>query len=313
MDRFGPEAQRVVESWRLLDQGYEHREFVGSQQLPPIANSEESNCHQLCHSFVPGLPAKTFWDVETFEWVSKLKSKYKEIKKEFTQVTADMKRLEEEGNNIWASALTEDASSYGAGWRTLVLMNRGTWDPINVNLFPKTATAVRDCGVPAAEVFFASMQPQTNIKMHSDFTNFVLTSHLAIDIPDNGSNKCRLTVGDDTRQWINGEVMMFDTSIMHDAINESDKTRYILMIRMWHPLLTEVEQQALQFTFDCLELPELVSPNPDERLEAEYQHKSIKAFPIIKQKPAGAGFGGGGMSSGKFKKTESKQQRVKHS
>ena len=87
LDRFGPEAQRVVESWRLLDQGYEHREFVGSQQLPPIANSEESNCHQLCHSFVPGLPAKTFWDVETFEWVSKLKSKYKEIKKEFTQVS----------------------------------------------------------------------------------------------------------------------------------------------------------------------------------------------------------------------------------
>jgi aspartyl/asparaginyl beta-hydroxylase (cupin superfamily) len=116
-----------------------------------------------------------------------------------------MRRLEQVGNNIWAGALTDDASSYGAGWRTLVLMNRGTWDPTNVNLFPKTATAIKDCGVPVTEVFFASMQPRTDIKMHSDFTNFVLTSHLAIDIPENGSNKCRLTVGDETRQWINGE------------------------------------------------------------------------------------------------------------
>ena len=28
-----------------------------------------------------------------------------------------------------------------------------------------------------------------------------------------GNNKCRLTVGDTTRQWINGEIMVFDTSI----------------------------------------------------------------------------------------------------
>lgn len=100
-------------------------------------------------------------------------------------------------------------------------------------------------------------------------------------------------------------VMMFDTSIMHDAVNESDQTRYILMMRLWHPLLTEVERQALQFTYDCLEMPELVSFNHEERLIAESQLQVIKAFPVIeRRKGSGAGFGGSSKS-----KTESLKQK----
>jgi len=284
VERFGAvEASRVVQSLRLLDQGYEHREYMGPEGL-----SESSNFHQHAHSYVPGLVPKTFWDVNDFEWCSKLADKYEAIRDEFLSVTSDMDKLKKDGNNVWAGALTDDASSYGEGWRTLVLLDRGTWDPVNTALFPTAAKAIRDSGVPAVEVFFASMQPHTDIKMHSDFTNFVLTSHLALDIPDNGKNKCRLTVGDDTKQWLNGEVTLFDTSIMHDAINESDKTRYILMMRIWHPDLTEPERNALQFTWDCLAIPELVSPDPAERFMAEERVKLLHAFPEIKAKP---GFG----------------------
>jgi len=115
------------------------------------------------------------------------------------------------------------------------------WDQTNCKLFPRTARCVRDSGIPAVEVFFASMKPDSAIKMHSAFTNFVLTSHLALDIPENGNNKCRLTVGDDSKQWINGEMMLFDTSIMNDAVNESNAIRFILMFRVWHPELTKTE------------------------------------------------------------------------
>jgi len=303
IDRFGDDASRIVESWRLVDRGYEHREFVGRQQEPPVSeeDADKSNCHQHCHSYVPGLPAKTFYDVNDFEWTKKLASRYSEIREEFLSVTADMDKLTEEGNNIWAGALSDDASSYGEGWRTLVLLDRGTWDPVNVNLFPKAATAVKECGVPAVEVFFASMKPHTDIKLHSDFTNFVLTSHLALEIPENGSNKCRLSVGDDTREWLNGEVMLFDTSIMHDAINESDGTRYILMLRLWHPSLTEPERNALQFIYDCLEVPELLSTLPEERLMGDVKLAALRAFPEIKRK-ASRGFSSSGNKKNKRKK-----------
>ena len=300
LERFNEnEIQRVLASWRLLDKDYYHKEYVGEP-----GKEESSDMIQECHSYLPGLSIKPFWSAPNFEWAKFLESKYPQIKKEFQAVTADMQRLQQEGNNIWAGALTEDASAYGQDWRTLVLMNRGRWDPVNVNLFPKTAKAVHDSGVPATEVFFASMKGQSSIKKHTDFTNFVLTSHLAVDIPYSGENKCRITVGDETHEWINGNVMVFDTSLLHDAVNESDKMRYILMLRLWHPDLTPIECQALQFTYDCLEIPELVSSNPEERFQAERIVESIRAFPKIQSQAQG--FGGGRKRKGKKKQTSGK-------
>jgi aspartate beta-hydroxylase len=293
----------VIESLRLLEMEYEHVEFVGNQQTPPILNEETSQCYQRAHSFVPGLPARQFYDTSQLEWAQKLQACYPEIKSEFLRVTANVPKLAREGNNIWAGALTTDASAYGRGWRTLVLMDRGTWDATNVRCFPKTARAIRDSGAPVVEAFFASMEPHSDILIHTDNTNFVVTSHLALDIPYSGENKCRLTIGDETRQWINGEICMFDTSILHSAINESDKTRYILMLRLWHPDLTEVERQAIQFLYDALQLPELVSLNPEERSRAEqYVETTMRAFPEIKPLAAEAiGFGA--------KKTEKKKKK----
>lgn len=281
------DIERVLASWRLLDKDYYHKEYVGE-----AGNEANSDMVQECHSYVPGLSIKPFWDAHDFDWAQYLEKQYPEIRKEFDKVNSDMQKLKQEGNNIWAGALTADASSYGEGWKTLVLMNRGRWDPVNVNLFPKTATAVHASGIPATEVFFACMTGPSEIKKHTDFTNFVLTSHLAVDIPCSGENKCRISVGDETRQWINGNVMVFDTSLLHDAVNESDQMRYILMFRVWHPDLTPVEREALQYTYDCLEIPGLVSENPEERFMAEEMAKTVRAFPTIEAKKAGSGFGG---------------------
>lgn len=110
-ERFENEAERVVESLRLKDREYEHNAFVG----PPDRDPETSNCRQVSNSYVPGLTIREFWDTSDIPWAQKLKSKYKAIRDEFEQVTADMDRLVQEGNNIWAGALTEDAASYGEG------------------------------------------------------------------------------------------------------------------------------------------------------------------------------------------------------
>jgi aspartyl/asparaginyl beta-hydroxylase (cupin superfamily) len=168
-------------------------------------------------------------------------------------------------------------------------MNRGMWDRTNCKLFPRTARFIRDSGIPAVEVFFASMKPNSAIKMHSDFTNFVLTSHLALDIPENGKNKCRITVGDDCKQWINGEMMLFDTSIMHDAVNEANASRYILMFRVWHPELTKNERDALQFIYDCLEYPDLLSEDTKARVLAQKMVSEMRTFPAIQGENLGFG------------------------
>mmetsp|Transcript_10075 Transcript_10075/g.11710 ORF Transcript_10075/g.11710 Transcript_10075/m.11710 type:complete len:405 (+) Transcript_10075:118-1332(+) len=304
--KFGEaETTRVLQSWRLLEKDYVHSEYVGGNDNEELKKT--SNCYQYTHSHVHGLSCIPFWDVNQQPWANKLEKKYKTIRKELLDVSADLNKLKQEGNNIWAGALTEEAGGYGEGWSTLVLMNRGMWDETNCNLFPKTAKAVRDCGVPATEIFFASMKPHSDIKLHSDFTNFVLTSHLAVDIPENGNNKCRLTIGDETRQWINGEVMLFDTSIMHDAINESDDMRYILMFRVWHPDLTQVERDALQLIYDCLEVPDLLDDNEYVRQAAEQEIVKVRTFP--KLKTTTTGFGGKGADAGKKNNKKKKNRK----
>jgi hypothetical protein len=76
--------------------------------------------------------------------------------------------------------------------------------------------------------------------------------------------------------------------------------RYILMMRIWHPDLTTVEREALQFTYDCLEVPGLVSLDAGERFLSERTVEIMRSFPTLK-KPAVQGFGSK-KSKGKSKK-----------
>jgi Aspartyl/Asparaginyl beta-hydroxylase len=89
---------------------------------------------------------------------------------------------------------------------------------------------------------------------------------------------------------------VFDTSLMHDAVNESDQMRYILMMRIWHPDLTQIERQALQHTYDCLNVPNLVSDDPKLRIIAERHAQAMHAFPRIERTitPSAASMGFGG-------------------
>ncbi|KAL3807970.1 hypothetical protein ACHAXA_010772 [Cyclostephanos tholiformis] len=302
--------ERVLASWRYLDAGYDHREYVGDRQDPPVSEGDRrvSRCYQHAPSYVPGLRAKTWWDVNDphgvlggtsgGKWAKSLSGSYDAIRDEFVEVALNSDALVRGGggNNVWAGALTSDAESYGEGWKTLVLLNRGQWDDANARLFPVTSRAIRTSGVPAVEAFFASMEPRSRIKPHSDFTNFVLTCHLPLIVPENGNNKCRLTVGDETRQWIEGRLALFDTSIYHDACNDSDSIRYILMMRVWHPDLSEMEREALQFVYDCLEVPELLSEDANIAAGAARRVASLREFPLGRdslRNRDGGGFGGG--------------------
>ena len=85
-----------------------------------------------------------------------------------------------------------------------------------------------------------------------------------------------------------GKVILFDTSIYHDAVNDSEEMRYILMMRVWHPDLTMDEREALQFIYDCLEVPELLSVDPQTVSMAEQRVNAMKEFPL---KDTGVGFG----------------------
>lgn len=115
LSRFPPsKIDRVVRSWRFAELDYEHREFVGGQQSPPIADADGSRCYQHAPSYVPGLKAVAWWDdVDELPWAKSLAKSYAAIRDEFLEVMSNPEKLAADGNNIWAGALTTDAESYG--------------------------------------------------------------------------------------------------------------------------------------------------------------------------------------------------------
>jgi aspartyl/asparaginyl beta-hydroxylase (cupin superfamily) len=57
---------------------------------------------------------------------------------------------------------------------------------------------------------------------------------------------CGFRVGGETRLWREGEAFAFDDTIEHEAWNESNSLRAVLIFDVWNPHLTKVEQTMLQ-------------------------------------------------------------------
>ncbi|KAL4436677.1 hypothetical protein ABPG75_003816 [Micractinium tetrahymenae] len=234
-------APRVLDSFRRLQAG---QEFIKEH---PGLGLEHAN------SYIAGLATTPFPDPYSgaYRWLQAVEAQAAEIQQEFFQVTRDPD-LARKGNNIWVPAVRGDASGYGDDWRTLVLQDRGRWDEDNAQLFPKTVQFFKDLNAPTLEVFFARQPAGTGIKSHTDFVNFIQTTHLGLQVPE---GDCWIKVGDQTRRWEEGRVLVCHTSFMHETANNTQGERIVLIMRHFHPEVTQLERTALQFIFDALDNP----------------------------------------------------------
>ncbi|MGB9110872.1 MAG: aspartyl/asparaginyl beta-hydroxylase domain-containing protein, partial [Telluria sp.] len=69
-------------------------------------------------------------------------------------------------------------------------------------------------------------------------SNVRLVVHLPLVVPPG----CGFRVGNDVRQWEEGKAWVFDDTIEHEAWNDSERQRAILMFDIWHPQLTGPER-----------------------------------------------------------------------
>jgi len=61
--------------------------------------------------------------------------------------------------------------------------------------------------------------------------------HLPLIVPEG----CGFRVGNDSRSSKPGKAWVFDDTIEHEAWNNSDQTRIILIFDIWNPYLTPAE------------------------------------------------------------------------
>ncbi len=132
-------------------------------------------------------------------------------------------------------------------WSAWFFWENGVRNDANCARCPKT-TAVLDT-LPLLDIpskgptaMFSILEPHTRIPPHTGTSNTRTTIHLPLVVPPG----CGFRVGAETREWHEGEAWAFDDTIEHEAWNDSDRPRAILIIDSWNPLLTEAEREVVR-------------------------------------------------------------------
>ena len=115
-------------------------------------------------------------------------------------------------------------------WKVFTFKFFGIKHPLNASLCPKTADLVLN-KLDIVSCDFSFLPAKTHVIPHKGFSKMVLRAHLALVIPDN----CAIRVGNEVRKWEEGKLIIFDDSFDHEAWNDSDEDRFVLMFDIPNP------------------------------------------------------------------------------
>ena len=198
--------------------------------------------------FFPELPHIQFFDPGLFEWSGSLQGATGIIKGELQQALARNTPFEpylEESKDL---PRTSSADLWGNDdWGALYLWKDGELNQQVAAQFPETIRIIGElplASIPGASpnVLFSRLKPGTDIPPHHGFFNTRLICHLPLVVPENCGE---LRVGNESRPWHEGELLIFDDSIEHEAWNHSDRDRIVLIFEVWRPELSAAERDAV--------------------------------------------------------------------
>ena len=205
---------------------------------------------QPTHFYFPGLPQKEFYDSDEFPWVAALEAQTGVIRKELEGVLADgtgvLPYIREQPDRANTPGNTLGMLN-DPGWSSFHLIQNGEEVPENASRCPQTMAAMRN--VPLARikgqspsVLFSILRPGVRIPPHHGFTNARLFCHLPLIVPPNCG---KLRVGNESRAWVEGRLMVFDDTMEHEAFNSSTQLRVVLLFDVWRPELTPKERELV--------------------------------------------------------------------
>jgi aspartyl/asparaginyl beta-hydroxylase (cupin superfamily) len=197
------------------------------------------------HYRYPGLPDIEFFDAAYDELRDRLRAATSEILAEFQALLAahaDRQRPYVDfapGQPVdqWATL------NRSPDWNALHLIRYGEPDPVNAAACPRTMAAFSGPEQAAIaglgpNLMFSLLAPHTHIPPHHGVANFRVVCHVPLIVPPG----CRFRVGADTREWQVGEPWIFDDTIEHEAWNDSDALRVVLIGDVWRPELDDQDR-----------------------------------------------------------------------
>lgn len=204
--------------------------------------------------YYPGLPNIEFYERERFaDWLPAVEAATPAIRAELEAVMRDdgdfPAYVEARADRPRSSSpLLEDPS-----WGAFHLWRAGERVAGNVERCPATMAALEHAPIPhiagrSPMALFSLLKPGTHIQPHNGLINTRLICHIPLIAPPD----CALRVGAETRAWRDGEALIFDDSIEHEAWNRSNRTRVILLFEIWRPELSDEERASLTALFEAI-------------------------------------------------------------
>lgn len=175
----------------------------------------------------PNTPA--VWDPSQFDWSPAVVAAFGDIREEVVAL------LESRTEIPHIEDVTGGIPQGNEGpWRSFVMMHQGNWIDWNCERCPRTTEVVRE--IPGLTVAgFSVLEAGTHITEHRGPNKGALRYQLGVVVPG-ADGDCRIRVGDEMLVWREGEPVMFDFTFPHEAWNDSDKTRVLLMLEVLAPL-----------------------------------------------------------------------------
>ena len=199
----------------------------------------------------PQLPAREFLPRTEFPWLDRLEAATPAIREEFERVFAeDAASLEPYVAYPQGVPLDQWAElNHSRRWSVFYLWRDGKPLREHLERCPRTAQLLSelpllDIAGYAPTVFFSILDAKSHIPAHTGVTNTRVIVHLPLVVPPG----CRFRVGSTTREWQPGEAWVFDDTLEHEAWNDSDVPRAILILDVWNPYLTAVERDLVSAT-----------------------------------------------------------------
>jgi aspartate beta-hydroxylase len=200
--------------------------------------------------YFPELPAIEFFEREDFPWLDAIEAESGTIRDELLRVlVADREGLQPYIDFPPDMPLDQFRElNRSRRWSAYFLWNQSEALSGHIASCPVTARMLES--VPprpriasrAPTAFFSILDANTRIPPHTGVTNTRLTVHLPLIVPPG----CGFRVGGTTREWLSGKAWVFDDTIQHEAWNDSDTPRAILIFDIWNPLLSAAERDLIQ-------------------------------------------------------------------
>lgn len=203
--------------------------------------------------YFPGLPQRQFYERAEFAWLAEVEARVPVMRAELQAVLADGRDFAP-----YVEATTERPHAANPliddpSWGAFYFWRNGEAVAENAARCPATMAALEAAPMPRIDkrspiALWSLLKPGTHIQPHHGLLNTRLICHVPLIVPGN----CGLRVGNETREWREGQALIFDDSFEHEAWNRSDQTRVVLLFEIWRPEISVEERDALTAIFETI-------------------------------------------------------------